>query len=168
METIALRLTKFFYSKQLRLLFSFNESNHEFSIRYDVGSLKEISFDKNLARVFGFKTLRFTELQHSDSIVSDIEQDLEAVGAFYIYTDIITHQFIGDANVKVIRVVALDNEYGMKAQYINKIYDMPHYVPLERNNIETINITIKDSTGENVPFESGKIVLKLHFRKRYF
>jgi hypothetical protein len=168
LEIVAQRLTKYFRERQIKIDFTFTELNSEFSIKFPINTVRYISMDKQLSRVFGFKTSLFTRLESSTGIMSDLDQDLEALGSFYIYTDIITHQCIGDVNAKVLRVVALDYQYGNKSQYVNKIYDVPHYVPLERNNIETINITLKDSTGQNVSFESGKIVVKLHFRKRYF
>ena len=47
-------------------------------------------------------------------------------------------------------------------------YSSPHYVPLLKNVLDSVQITIKDSSGELVAFKSGseKVILKLHFREK--
>ena len=82
------------------------------------------------------------------------------------YTDIVTHQYLGDRYSKVLRVVALDSS--PYTSYVNKIYDAPHYIPLERNNIETIDIDIRDDRGNPAQFDGGTVITKLHFRKKFF
>ena len=104
----------------------------------------------------------------AQGVVSEIERDIEALNAFFVYSDIVGHQYIGDKYTKILRVVALDNEVGSNALYMSKIYDVPHYVPVARNNIETIDISLVSDTGEQILFKSGKVVVKLHFRRKYF
>jgi hypothetical protein len=167
-QNVANKMTKYFQNKTIDIEFNYDDTKNEFKISFKEDTIAEIQMDTHIAKYFGFQTAKFTDLVNTSGITSDTNENLESLSAFYVYTDIITHQFIGDANAKVLRVVALDQEYGLTAQYVNKIFDAPHYVSLERNNIETINIDIKNNLGENVPFESGKIVVKLHFRRRYF
>ena len=38
-------------------------------------------------------------------------------------------------------------------------YDKPHYMRLSRENINNIEINIRDGTGEFVSFESGKVIV---------
>ena len=42
---------------------------------------------------------------------------------------------------------------------------MPHYIPVSRNNIDTIEIDIRSEFGEPIYFTSGTVVVKLHFKK---
>ena len=91
---------------------------------------------------------------------------MDKITSFFIYTDIVTHQYLGDRYSKVLRVVALDSS--PYTSYVNKIYDAPHYIPLERNNIETIDIDIRDDRGNPAQFDGGTVITKLHFRKKFF
>ena len=84
---------------------------------------------------------------------------------FFIYTDIIEPQLIGDVLAKVLRVTVLDN-----AQYIYgvqrvRFFSQPHYVPVLKREFENIEIDIRSNTGEKIPFEFGTVSVKLHFKK---
>jgi len=47
---------------------------------------------------------------------------------------------------------------------LHESYTTPHYVPVKRSNIDTIEIDIKTDSGEAIQFNSGKLLIKLHFR----
>jgi hypothetical protein len=79
----------------------------------------------------------------------------------YVYTDIIQDQLIGDTYGKLLRAVVVDSEY-MKTAW-NR-YDTPHYVKLNKTEINTIQIELRDDSGEQIKFKEGKVVVKLHFR----
>ena len=42
-----------------------------------------------------------------------------------------------------------------------KYYNQPHYVPVNTYKFHTIEINIKDDTGQNVLFKAGKVICKL-------
>lgn len=83
--------------------------------------------------------------------------------SLYVYCDICEPQFVGDVMVPLLRTVAIQGERG---DYVTNIYDVPHYIPVSLNGISTIEINIKDDTGEDVPFIDGKVMCKLHFRPK--
>ena len=83
--------------------------------------------------------------------------------SLYVYCDICEPQFVGDVMVPLLRTVAVEGERG---DYITRIYDVPHYIPVSLNGINTIEINIKDDTGVDVPFIDGKVMCKLHFRPK--
>ena len=66
---------------------------------------------------------------------------------------------------KIIRNVTPQGTHG---QLVNIIYDTIHYVGINKTEIRTINISIRDSQGENIKFSDnlGKVVVKFHFRKK--
>ena len=37
-----------------------------------------------------------------------------------------------------------------------------------RSNIETIEIDIRSDLGEKIQFQSGQVIIKLHFRRKNF
>ena len=46
-------------------------------------------------------------------------------------------------------------------------YPNTYYMPLLVREFDTIEIDIKDDSGENIPFEKGRCIITLHFRKVY-
>ena len=83
--------------------------------------------------------------------------------SLYVYCDICEPQFVGDVMVPLLRTVAVEGERG---DYMSKIYNTPHYIPVGLNGINSIEINIKDDTGQDVPFLDGKVMCKLHFRPK--
>jgi hypothetical protein len=94
-----------------------------------------------------------------------IRNDLNSIDSLYIYTDIVEYQIVGDENAPLLQVVSTT---GTRDTVIDKIYDTPQYVPLLRNNIERIDIDIRSDLGKNIQFTSGRVVIKLHFRRKSF
>ena len=63
----------------------------------------------------------------------------------------------------LLRIVPIEGHGG---QMITKTYQHIYYLPLLQKHFSTIEIDIKKDTGERVPFELGKLVVTLHFRKQ--
>ena len=82
---------------------------------------------------------------------------------FFIYSDIVEAQLVGDANVPLLRTLAVKGENG---DVVSNSFDNIHYVPLSRSTFQTIEIYILDDTGQRVPFENGRVVTKLHFKRK--
>lgn len=83
--------------------------------------------------------------------------------ALYLYSNIGEPQFVGDALVPLLKIV----DYGgSKSDVMTKRYNMPHYIPVRKRELDKIEINICDDTGEIVSFTSGKVICKLHFRLR--
>jgi hypothetical protein len=85
------------------------------------------------------------------------------VGTLYVYTDIIDSQYLGDILSPLLRTVVVDHNY---QKTIWTHYDNPHYLRVNKTQIETINIYIRDEQGNKVLFEDSNIIVKLHFRPK--
>ena len=83
----------------------------------------------------------------------------------YVYCSICEAQVVGDYYVPLLRTVAIEGEDG---EHILKTYDDPHYVPVNTSKFDTIEIHIKNDVDEDVPFTSGKVLCKLHFRQKHY
>jgi len=83
--------------------------------------------------------------------------------SLYIYCNICEEQIVGDVYAPLMRSVALN---GKRGDHVIKSYGEPHYIPVNRRQVDSIEINIKDDTGHNVPFMFGKVICKLHFRPR--
>ena len=82
----------------------------------------------------------------------------------YIYTDCIEQQLVGDVQAQLLRSICIDNGNTNTMQTIS--FESPHYIPVARSNFDTIDINIRDESGKKVPFQFGRVVVKLHFRLR--
>ena len=75
---------------------------------------------------------------------------------------------MGDIKAPLLRVVDAARNFG---DLIHRLYTTPQYVPVSKKEFNTLEIDIRDDTGRPVPFEFGKVVATLHFRRswnRYF
>ncbi|MEJ2259660.1 MAG: hypothetical protein P8X78_03995, partial [Nitrosopumilaceae archaeon] len=99
----------------------------------------------------------------SVSTLAKYEPDIRAgLDELYIYCCIIEPQIIGYTSAHVIKIVPVRGKFGDMQDI-----DFPniHYVKVLSKLFQHIQISIKGSDGVSVPFEFGKVVLKLHFRR---
>ena len=97
--------------------------------------------------------------------VADINRGLTAL---YIYCDILEYVSVGDTKAPLLRIVPVD---GRNGESIYKVFGEPRYIPLQKKNFQSIEINIRDDIGNPIPFETGKLVVTLHFRqtkRKYF
>lgn len=118
-----------------------------------------ITFAKHLATLLGFE---------EGTDITGIEKapyfaDLPRFHSMFVYTNIIEYNTVGDTRAPLLRTVNIEGEYG---DTVTKTYVSPHYVPLKQKLVSTIEIDIRDDTGQHIPFIGGKVIVKLHFRKQ--
>ena len=125
-----------------------------------------LKFENGINKVFGFQSDfldgNSTSMFYSDDVINT---NLNTVNSLYIYSDICEYQLIGDTEAPILQVVSTIDS---KVDYVEKIFDSPHYIPLARNNLENIEIDIRCDLGKPIQFQSGKVIVKLHFRKKHF
>lgn len=83
----------------------------------------------------------------------------------FVYCDIIEPQIVGDVMTPLLRIIPLDPSkyiYGANKMHV---FSPPHYLPVMRREFDTIEIDIRSSTGQKIPFQFGVVCIKLHFRK---
>ena len=97
-------------------------------------------------------------------IKADFIADIRALHYnLYIYSNIVQPHLCGTQYLSLLRTL---NVEGTDGSYISKVYEIPHYLPLASNFIESIEIKITDDLGQNIQFQYGKIIIKLHFKQR--
>ena len=72
------------------------------------------------------------------------------------------YQLVNDANVPLLRTIPITGKNG---DVIVNSFDNVHYVGLGLSTFQEIEIHITDDNGLRVPFEQGRVIVKLHFRK---
>ena len=84
--------------------------------------------------------------------------------SLYVYSNIIEHSFVGDAFAQLLRVVEVPSSSSF-GELVTIIYNSPHLIPLQTNSFDTIDLDIKDDTGLRIPFEFGRVSIKLILKK---
>lgn len=101
---------------------------------------------------------------YTETLIAPYAADItRGFNSLYVYCSICQPQIVGDAYVPLLRTVFITGFHG---QMVNNIYDAPHYVPVNTDTFDTIEINIKNDLNENVSFTTGKVICKLHFRQK--
>jgi len=108
-------------------------------------------------------TTRFSSRQKNAFYLADekfiLNEDLHLM---FVYCDVASHTIVGDTTAPLLRVINLNMESGeMKRLSFPDI----HYIPVQKRHFETIEISINTARGRIMPFETGRSVLTLHFRR---
>ena len=109
----------------------------------------------------------YTTMQYSDkgSYISKDPIDIHAgLNVMYAYCDVASYSLVGDIRAPLLRVIPTSS--GKHGDMIERIYSEIQYVPVHRNQIESIEVNINNELGQPMPFEFGKVILTLHFRRR--
>ena len=131
-------------------------------VKIEVPKDVELEFNKgsDIARCFGFnENERLGEgISISPSVVT-----VNLYHSIYVYTDIIENQYTGDFKVPLLRVIPITSRYGDNF-YVK--YDKPHFFNLNRSRIQTIEIDLRDETGDLISFEGGRSIVTLIFKRK--
>lgn len=163
-----------------KIHFVYNDLLRKFTACVSPGYM--VRFPKQLAIILGLgdkeTTLRQSEQEEKSGITNTASRrvydnkkiiasfcmDLErGLHTFFVYCDILDYQLVGDANVPLLRSIAVSGKSG---EVIANSFDNIHYVGLSRSTFQDIHIHITDDTGVRVPFEQGRVIVKLHFRRK--
>lgn len=117
---------------------------------------------QGLSQMFGFLDHNkiCTEGFNIGDVVSDVHN---GVTSFFVYSDIVDHQRVGDAHVPLLRVVKIGDK--RPGEHITVSYTNPHYIPVRSRMIENIQIDLRDDLGQLIPFQLGRVIVKLHFKQ---
>ena len=136
--------------------FSYNVLNRKVTVHIDKPDIK-VYFVNPICNMLGFKDGSEITQTTTAPNVSDVDR----ITSFYVYANIVEAQIVGNSSVPMLRTVPVQGQVG---DYVAKIYDQPHYLPVSVKQFDVVEINIMDELGKPVPFESGRVVVKLHFR----
>lgn len=136
-------------------------------------SLSQVPLDHQIAQTLGIHNmLDFFNTLMKHYIVDLVPRNLRGVTPcqlnpvqrMYIYTNIIEPVDMNDGAKKLLKMV---NTRGEPWKTTQEVFTHPTYMPVRRGGkIGMIHILICDVSGAPVSFQSGTVVLTLHFRKR--
>lgn len=140
------------------LIMLFDEVTHKVKMTLNTNYI--LSLSPGLQRFLGFSKTNFSGGAHVADHVADLHQGFYSL---YVYCPVVEPRMVGDAFVPLLREIAIEGHSG---DVITKTYEKIHYIPLQHRRFETLDIYIRDDTGKPVPFEWGKVVVTLCFRRR--
>ena len=144
--------------------FDFEETSGH--VRIEVRHNYSIQFGSDIALLLGFPTNERMSHIISESVTGKHHATLSGgLNTMYVYTDIIKDQQVGGIAAPLLRIVNLDRKTNNEDQS-SRIYQRLHYVPLRTNRFDTVNVQLRDDTGELMHFEYGKVVVSLVFREK--
>lgn len=76
---------------------------------------------------------------------------------FYIYADMVEPQRVGDVVSPLLDVIP-SHSYHRPTKI--------HYMPILYDRLSTIGVYIRNGRNEPIPFSKGKVIIKLHFRRK--
>ncbi len=99
----------------------------------------------------------------TDLFGTDAFDPNRGLNLMYVYCDVASHAIVGYTKSPLLRIRNVAGNYGEVVRYI---YERPHYLPIGRREFDSIEITINNELGEPMPFQYGKSIVTLHFRRR--
>jgi hypothetical protein len=87
---------------------------------------------------------------------------INTVQRMYVYTNIIEPIDMNDKSVKLLKLV---NTKGERFKTTQEDFLNPIYMKVKKGKMSMIEVLIADDSGGGVPFQSGTVVLTLHFRR---
>lgn len=124
-----------------------------------------LKLSEKLARVLGLKpyyrrsTTTATKTYNGKEIV-DVDDGLHHL---YIYSNVAEHRPVGHAMLPLLRIVPVFESKGNKPRLTT--FQSVQYLPARKQIYDSLEIDIRTTTGEPVPFERGHVLVTLHFRQ---
>lgn len=124
-----------------------------------------IRFHGTLATMLGFEESlvtnnKLTKKMFKAGMISDIHTSMHNI---FVYTNIVRETLVGDGYYPLLRILPVEGEHGMN---IHKSFHAPHYHEIAFQRITSLRITMCDDQSQAVRFQYGKVICKLHFRRK--
>jgi hypothetical protein len=135
----------------------------------------ELKRNSILARVLGFGSDNIKEPLQVDastryvapSFPDPVQLEKTAprmLYALFVYCDVARAQLLGDSHTKILRAVPVQHDRP-RSVTISQRFSNIYYCRVGKARFDTVEIDIRDDTGRPVPFNSGRVIVVLHFRK---
>uniref|UniRef100_A0A158P569 Uncharacterized protein n=1 Tax=Tetranychus urticae TaxID=32264 RepID=A0A158P569_TETUR len=80
----------------------------------------------------------------------------------FINSDIVAEHFVGNKSARVMRVLPIKR--AKEYELVHEKFLKPFYYPVRSNRIEDINFLLTDEMGQNIKFNSGRVLIGLHLK----
>ena len=141
-------------------MFRISMDNIDQRVTLTITSGLRLQLSPMLSKLLGFESTHFSEGKHVGRNMADVRQGFYSI---YVYCPLVEPQMVGDSRVPLVRIVPIQ---GTPGHVTSKEFQPIHYVPLQQRQFQEIEIMLRDDTGNPIPFQRGKVVVTLHFRRR--
>jgi hypothetical protein len=132
----------------------------------DIPSMSRVQFSPALCSMLGvggrqnpIENEEESNLEWKSTNACDINRGFSSL---YVYCNVLEHVAVGDTKAPLLRIVRATDKSGYNE---HMIYEKPLYVPLQQKTFDSIEIDIRTDVGNPIPFEYGKVIVTLHFRR---
>lgn len=143
----------------------YNEQNRKVTL--DLKDDLELTFSQNILNILGLRK-REGEYYTRGVYAAAENSTADITGGFYaiyIYTNIVHTTLVGDTVAPILRVVPLKESKGNFCQ-ISQSFQNIQFHPVVATQTDVIEINIRKDTGSFVPFDGGKAIITLQFKKQ--
>ena len=147
--------------KNNNITFSFNPRTHK--VKVTLATKHCVGLYGQLAKILGFGG--GGDLKILKSKESPYVAELQSITSIYVYCNIVQPQIVGNTMVLLLRTTPVGGNSG---DVIAKTFTNIQYVPVQTKSFEDIEILLRTDTGDPVPFECGKVIATLYFRKQSY
>ena len=92
----------------------------------------------------------------------NLKSPIFLLGTFYVYCDIIENQIVGNSEAPLLKTIVINYNLSQNLSWTH--FDNPQYLDINKTEINSIYIFVRDEFGEKIIFEDGSFTVKLHFR----
>lgn len=83
-----------------------------------------------------------------------------------VYCDLIEPQMIGYDSSQIIKIINTTESEVKFGTPCYRGFQKIHYIPVLRKEFDSVEINIRDITGDIFPFRHGVVLVKLHFKEK--
>lgn len=117
---------------------------------------------RELWRILGFED-SVTELLEGSVARYAVDLNLN-LSALMVYSQVVEYIGVGDTRAPLLAIVPIS---GTQGENVYVRFDRPTYVKIMQRYLSEIDITILNDIGDEVQFGRGRVILVLHFRRRF-
>ncbi len=132
-------------------------------LKFNTSTIKGVVLGSNLQYVLGFGSEVSYAFTKPVSIAAYPPDVSCALNTLFVYTDLVEYQVVGNILAPLLRTVPITGVYG---ETVGCVFLSPHYLRLRKKTIDSVEINIKDSAGNNIGFQFGNTIVKLHLRQQ--
>lgn len=149
-----------------RININITRSGSPLSVEVDPGVMAHFYFELSpqFSQRLGFDKTVSLSMDDSSIVRARHKFDLHmGKKLMYVYSDIVSYSLVGDVSVPLLRACNLQEPSSNNTIHLS--FPDIHYKPVQKSQFDTIDISINTEEGLLMPFQSGKVMITLHFRK---
>ena len=146
-------------------VFSYNNITKR--LHGDISEGASLTFSPALCLMLGVESRQNPITHYEDETLKfksgSVCDVIRGFNSLLVYCNMLEHVLVGNTKVPLLRTIPIS---GRSGDNVHVSYDKPQYVPIQQKHFDSLEIDIRNDVGQPVPFESGKVVITLHFRLR--